>query len=216
MSLSSTCINRPVLATVMNIIVMLVGCIGVVFLGVRDYPSVDPPIISVSASFPGANADVIETQVTEPLEAAINGIQGIRSLTSTSRDRSEEHTSEHQPRRLQPHHRRVQPRRRSGNRRQRRPRQSLRRPLAPSARHRHPHRQQSRRRRPTHLRSLPPQRRTLPHRPQHLRRPILQRAPPDHLRRQQRLHLGRETLLRATPHGPLPARGLRRHPHGRP
>ncbi len=94
MSLSSTCINRPVLATVMNIIVMLVGCIGVVFLGVRDYPSVDPPIISVSASFPGANADVIETQVTEPLEAAINGIQGIRSLTSTSRDGSSRITVE--------------------------------------------------------------------------------------------------------------------------
>lgn len=94
MSLSSTCINRPVLATVMNIIVMLVGCIGLVFLGVRDYPSVDPPIISVSASFPGANADVIETQVTEPLEAAINGIQGIRSLTSTSRDGSSRITVE--------------------------------------------------------------------------------------------------------------------------
>lgn len=86
MSLSSTCIKRPVFATVMNIILMLVGCIGLVFLGVRDYPSVDPPIISVSTSFPGANADVIETQITEPLEAAINGIPGIRSLTSTSRD----------------------------------------------------------------------------------------------------------------------------------
>lgn len=86
MSLSSTCIKRPVFATVMNIILILVGCIGLVFLGIRDYPSVDPPIISVSTSFPGANADVIETQITEPLEAAINGIPGIRSLTSTSRD----------------------------------------------------------------------------------------------------------------------------------
>ena len=82
MSLSSTCIKRPVFATVMNIIMMLVGCIGLVFLGVRDYPSVDPPIISVSTS----NADVIETQITEPLESAINGIPGIRSLTSQSRD----------------------------------------------------------------------------------------------------------------------------------
>ncbi len=86
MSLSSTCIKRPVFATVMNIILILVGCIGLVFLGVRDYPSVDPPIISVSTSFPGANADVIETQITEPLESAINGIPGIRSLTSQSRD----------------------------------------------------------------------------------------------------------------------------------
>ncbi|MDR0982363.1 MAG: efflux RND transporter permease subunit [Culturomica sp.] len=86
MSLSSISIKRPVLATVMNIILMLVGVVGLVYLGVRDYPSVDPPIISVSTSFPGANADVIESQITEPLEAAINGIQGIRSLTSTSRD----------------------------------------------------------------------------------------------------------------------------------
>ena len=86
MSLSSTCIKRPVLATVMNIILILVGCIGLIYLGVRDYPSVDPPIISVSTSFPGANADVIETQITEPLESAINGIPGIRSLTSQSRD----------------------------------------------------------------------------------------------------------------------------------
>ena len=86
MSLSSTCIKRPIFATVMNIILILIGCVGLVFLGVRDYPSVDPPIISVSTSFPGANADVIETQITEPLEAAINGIPGIRSLTSQSRD----------------------------------------------------------------------------------------------------------------------------------
>ena len=86
MSLSSTCIKRPVFATVMNIILMILGCIGLVCLGVRDYPSVDPPIISVSTSFPGANADVMETQVTEPLESAINGIPGIRSLTSQSRD----------------------------------------------------------------------------------------------------------------------------------
>ena len=86
MSLSSTCIKRPVFATVMNIILILIGCIGLVYLGVRDYPSVDPPIISVSTSFPGANADVIETQITEPLESAINGIPGIRSLTSQSRD----------------------------------------------------------------------------------------------------------------------------------
>lgn len=73
-------------ATVMNVVLILIGMIGLVFLGVRDYPSVDPPIISVSTSFPGANADVIETQITEPLEAAINGIPGIRSLTSQSRD----------------------------------------------------------------------------------------------------------------------------------
>ncbi|GHV64054.1 acriflavin resistance protein [Bacteroidia bacterium] len=86
MSLSSTCINRPVLATVLNIVLILIGLIGFAYLGVRDYPSVDPPIISVATTFPGANADVIESQITEPLEAAINGIPGIRSLTSGSRD----------------------------------------------------------------------------------------------------------------------------------
>lgn len=86
MSLSSTSIKRPVFATVMNIALVLLGVIGFLYLGVRDYPSVDPPIISVSTSFSGANADVIESQITEPLEAAINGIPGIRSLTSTSRD----------------------------------------------------------------------------------------------------------------------------------
>ena len=86
MSLSSICIKRPVLATVINVIVILVGCIGISYLGVRDYPSVDPPIITVTTSFTGANADVIETQITEPLEAAINGVPGIRSLTSSSSD----------------------------------------------------------------------------------------------------------------------------------
>ena len=59
MSLSSTCIKRPVLATVLNLILVIVGSIGLLYLGVRDYPSVDPPVISVSTSFVGANADVI-------------------------------------------------------------------------------------------------------------------------------------------------------------
>ncbi len=94
MSLSSTSIKRPVFATVMNIMLVLVGLIGLLYLGVRDYPSVDPPIISVSTSLPGANADVVETQVTEPLESAINGIPGIRSLTSVSRDGSSRITVE--------------------------------------------------------------------------------------------------------------------------
>ena len=94
MSLSSTSIKRPVLATVMNIIILLLGAIGFSYLGVRDYPSVDQPIVTVSTSFPGANADVIETQITEPLEAAINGIPGIRSISSSSRDGSSRITVE--------------------------------------------------------------------------------------------------------------------------
>ncbi len=85
-SFSTVCIKRPVLATVMSIFVVIVGAIGYSFLGVRDYPSVDLPVISVRTSFPGANADVIETQITEPLEEYINGIPGIRTLSSLSSD----------------------------------------------------------------------------------------------------------------------------------
>ena len=85
MSLSSTSINRPVLATVFAIVILLFGVVGLTFLGVREFPSVDPPVINVNTSYPGANSDVIETQITEPLEQSINGIQGIRSLTSVSR-----------------------------------------------------------------------------------------------------------------------------------
>jgi multidrug efflux pump len=88
MSISTTSINRPVLATVMSLVILIFGAIGYTYLGVRDYPSVDNPVISVRCSFPGANADVIETQITEPLEAAVNGIPGIRAISSTSRDGS--------------------------------------------------------------------------------------------------------------------------------
>jgi multidrug efflux pump len=88
MSISTTTINRPVLATVMSLLIVIFGAIGFTSLGVRDYPSVDNPVISVRCSFPGANADVIETQITEPLEAAVNGIPGIRAISSSSRDGS--------------------------------------------------------------------------------------------------------------------------------
>ncbi len=84
MNISELSIRRPVLATVLTLIILLFGAIGYVSLGVREYPSVDNPIISVSCSYPGANADVIENQITEPLEQNINGIPGIRSLTSVS------------------------------------------------------------------------------------------------------------------------------------
>ena len=84
MSLSSVSIKRPVLATVFSLVILLFGAIGMTYLGVREFPSVDPPLISVSTSYPGANSDVIETQITEPLEQSINGIPGIRTLTSRS------------------------------------------------------------------------------------------------------------------------------------
>lgn len=84
MNISELSIKRPVLATVLMLIIMLFGIIGYNFLGVREFPSVDQPIISVNVSYPGANADVIMNQITEPLEQNINGIPGIRSLSSVS------------------------------------------------------------------------------------------------------------------------------------
>src|ERR1700761_771446 len=84
MSLSSVSIKRPVLATVMSVVIVIFGVAGYSFLGVRDFPSVDPPIITVQTSYSGANAEVIESQITEPLEKAINGVQGIRNISSTS------------------------------------------------------------------------------------------------------------------------------------
>ncbi|MFN7330197.1 MAG: efflux RND transporter permease subunit, partial [Bacteroidota bacterium] len=85
-SLSTISINRPVLAIVMSLVIILFGVIGFSFLGVREFPSVDPPVVTVSTSYVGANADVIESQITEPLEDAINGVPGIRTLTSVSRE----------------------------------------------------------------------------------------------------------------------------------
>ena len=85
MSISSLSIKKPVLASVFTLIILLFGIIGMTFLGIREFPSVDPPIIDVRATYPGANSDVIETQITEPLEQYINAVPGIRSLTSTSR-----------------------------------------------------------------------------------------------------------------------------------
>ena len=84
MTLSELSIKRPVLSTVFILVILLFGIIGYTSLPVREYPSVDNPIITVSVSYPGANADVIEKQITEPLEQNINGIPGIRSLISSS------------------------------------------------------------------------------------------------------------------------------------
>jgi multidrug efflux pump len=86
MNLPSICINRPVLSIVLSLLIVLFGVIGYTYLGVREYPNVDPPVITVSTGYTGANADIIESQITEPLEESINGIAGIRSLTSSSSD----------------------------------------------------------------------------------------------------------------------------------
>jgi multidrug efflux pump len=84
MTISELSLKRPVLAIVMNIMIILFGVIGFRFLGIRDYPAIDPPNISVRTSYPGANADVIESQITEPLEKSINGIAGVKNITSSS------------------------------------------------------------------------------------------------------------------------------------
>ncbi len=84
MSLSSTSIKRPVLAIVMNLSLVLFGIIGFHFLGIREFPSIDPPVVSVRTAYPGANAQVIESQITEPLEKAINSIDGVKNISSSS------------------------------------------------------------------------------------------------------------------------------------
>jgi len=86
MSLSATCIQRPVLTWVLSIIIILFGVIGFTYLGVREYPNVDPAVITVDTSYPGANADVIESQITAILEEDISAVPGIRTINSTSRE----------------------------------------------------------------------------------------------------------------------------------
>lgn len=94
MNISELSLKRPVLATVMNIMIVLFGVVGFTFLAVRDYPAIDPPIVNVRTSYTGANSDVIESQITEPLEKQINGIPGIRSISSSSSNGSSNITVE--------------------------------------------------------------------------------------------------------------------------
>lgn len=86
MRLPSISIERPVLTIVMSLVILIFGVIGFTYLGVREFPSVDPPIITVTTNYPGANADIIESQITEPLEEAINSVQGVETITSVSSD----------------------------------------------------------------------------------------------------------------------------------
>jgi len=84
MDIASLSVKRPVLSIVMSLIILLFGYIGYTFLGVREYPSIDPPVITVRTNYTGASPDVIQSQITEPLEKAINGIEGIRSISASS------------------------------------------------------------------------------------------------------------------------------------
>lgn len=86
MTLAEVSIRRPVLAIVMSTVIVLFGLVGFKFLGVREYPAVDPPVVTVTTSYPGASPDVISSQITEPIEQSISGVAGIRVMSSTSRD----------------------------------------------------------------------------------------------------------------------------------
>jgi multidrug efflux pump subunit AcrB len=86
MNFVSVFIDRPVLTTVISIVIVLFGVIGFSYLGVREFPSVDPPVVTVRTDYVGANSDIMESQVTEVLEEAINGIAGIESISSISTD----------------------------------------------------------------------------------------------------------------------------------
>jgi len=94
MSISTTSIKRPVFTIVINLMLILFGVIGYTFLGVREYPSIDPAVVSVRTNYTGANADIIESQITEPLEKAINSIDGIRNISSSSNQGSSNITIE--------------------------------------------------------------------------------------------------------------------------
>ncbi len=94
MSLSTLSIKRPVFTIVINLTIILFGIIGYSYLGVREFPSIDPAQISVRTNYTGANADIIESQITEPLEKAINSIDGIRNITSSSNQGSSNITIE--------------------------------------------------------------------------------------------------------------------------
>ena len=84
MNISELSLKRPVLATVMNIAIVIFGLVGLSFLALREYPAIDPPIVNVMTSYTGANSQVIQSQITEPLEKSINGIPGIRTINSSS------------------------------------------------------------------------------------------------------------------------------------
>ena len=84
MNISEFSLKRPVFATVLNLMIILFGIVGYTFLAIRDYPAIDPAIVTVSTSYTGANPDIIESQVTEPLEKQVNGIPGIKTISSSS------------------------------------------------------------------------------------------------------------------------------------
>lgn len=86
MNLPAICINRPVFATVMSLLLVLLGVISYDRLTVREYPNIDEPIVTVTTTYPGASAEIIESQITQPLEESLSGIEGIEFMSSVSRE----------------------------------------------------------------------------------------------------------------------------------
>jgi multidrug efflux pump len=86
MLLSDVSVKRPVFASVVNLILLVFGIVAITFLSLREYPDIDPPIVSVNTSYPGASAEIIETRITQLLEDRISGIEGMKNITSSSRN----------------------------------------------------------------------------------------------------------------------------------
>lgn len=86
MLLSDLSVKRPVFASVVNLLLIVFGIVAITFLSLREYPDIDPPIVSIDTRYPGASANIVETRITELLEDRISGIAGIKNITSTSRN----------------------------------------------------------------------------------------------------------------------------------
>ncbi|HCG90054.1 MAG TPA: hypothetical protein DE044_14280, partial [Alteromonas macleodii] len=86
MLLSDVSVKRPVFATVINLLLIIFGIVAFTMLSLREYPDIDPPIVSVSTTYTGASANIVETRITQLLEDRISGIEGIKNVTSTSRN----------------------------------------------------------------------------------------------------------------------------------
>ena len=86
MLLSDVSVKRPVFATVVNLLLLTFGIVSFFMLSLRQYPDIDPPIVSVSISYPGASAEIVESKITQLLEDRISGIEGIKNINSTSRN----------------------------------------------------------------------------------------------------------------------------------
>ena len=92
MQMSELSIRRPVLATVMSLTVLLIGIVAYQRLSVREYPKIDEPVVTITTKYQGASAEIVESQVTQPLEESLSGIEGIDVMSSISRSETSQIT----------------------------------------------------------------------------------------------------------------------------